>query len=139
MPRLIHPIKVQIKKAEKSVTFYDDDLHEPIGQVKREEKPVSVWAQIKDLDEDDPQPASGGILETSRGYILMRIVDLKRAHLTIERGDQIVQIGEGANARIVNFYITKFQHRGHYPQAKGNTLLKAWFVDRHPSRQQGDL
>ena len=138
-PRLIHPIKVYIKKADRTQTFYDDDLHEPIGQVKRPQKPFAVWAQIKTVDTDDPQPAPGGVLEETRGYILVRTIDLRRNHLTIERGDQIIQIGEEPNARQVDFYITKFQQRGHYPSARGHTLLKCWFADRHPSRQKGDL
>jgi len=139
LPRLLHPINVLIKKADRLQTFYDQDLHEPIGQVRRPQKPVVVWAQIKVLESDDPKASVGGVLENTRGYILLRTADLLNKHFTVERGDQIIQIGEGDYAREVDYYITRLQQRGHYPRAKGHTLIKAWFADRHPSRQQGDL
>lgn len=139
LPRLLNPVKVQIKKSEKSETFYDDDLREPIGQVTRANVPITVWAQIKTVDDDNPQASVGGPLETTRGYILVKSSDLKKLRFTLDRGDQIIKIGEGDFARNTNYYITKFQHRGHYQSAGGNTLIKAWFADRHPSRQSGDL
>jgi hypothetical protein len=139
LPRLLHPVPVFIRKKDVEFTAaYDHNLHEPIGQVRREQKPIRLMAQVRINDTDAAQATQGPITETSTGYLLFLTRDLDDARITIERGDQIVQIGEDDFAREVDYYIIKTQWRGHYPRAKGPTLMKAFFEDRHPSRLTND-
>jgi hypothetical protein len=141
-PRLLHPVPVLIRQIDRKFTSrWDDNLHEPIGQVRRKDrrKETEVRAQVKIGGTDTPQASEGGVVEKSDGYLLFLTSDLKKAHLTINRGDRVVKIGNGSNGREVDLYITQFEWRGHYPGAQGPTLLKAHFEDRAPSRQRGDL
>jgi hypothetical protein len=139
LPHLLHPIRVEIRKKDLEYTaIMDDDLNEPIGQVRRERAPIVLRAQIKIESDKDAVPTEGPIEESERGYVLFLTRELHAAQVTIERGDRIVKIGEGTFARDVNLYITKLQWRGHYPWAGGPTLLKAHFQDRHPSRLADD-
>ena len=140
LPRLLNPVPVFLRQIGRSQTaVLDDDLHEPVGQAHRDQKPVELVAQVKEFDSDNAQAAPGGVLEQSRGYLLFRCADLKAACIELQRGDRIVQIGDGDAAREVDLYFVRFQHRGHYARAGGYTLVKAWFADRHPSKQRGDL
>lgn len=137
-PRLIHPVPIWVKKIDRDFTpISDPNLHEFIGQVRRERK-VKLYAQIGQPSVT-PKASSGGILETEAGYILVLTAALRNADVALERGDQIVQIGEGPAARQTDLYITRLEWLGHYNQASGHTMLKAYFADRQPSRQQGDL
>lgn len=139
LPRLLHPVPVYLRKKDLEYTAeYDDNLHEPIGQVRREQKPIRLRAQVKINDTDEASATQGSVNERSEGYLLFLTRELNAAKLVIERGDRVVQIGDGDNAREVDYYITKFQWRGHYPRAQGPTLLKAFFEDRHPSRLRND-
>lgn len=139
-PRLIHPIPVFIRQIQRSLTAQDDDAHEPVGQARRKQKPIKLMGQIKTFDPTDaPDASSGGVTEHSSGYILFRTHDLKHLRITLQRGDRIVQIGEGKFADEVDYYITQKPRRGHYPEHRGATLQKFFFSDRKPSRQRGDL
>jgi hypothetical protein len=136
--RLLHPVVVFLRKADRENTaLMDDALHEPVGQVRRAQKPIKLRAQIKDGKTEDARPSFGGVVMESDGYLLFLLKDLNRDHIMIEIGDRVVQIGEGANARETDLYVVKLQHLGHYP-GSGPNLLKAFFEDRHPSRQRGD-
>lgn len=139
-PRLLHPIPVWIRKADRKFTAaFDENFGEPVGQVRRKQKPIKLRAQLKIKDTDDPNQLGHGVAERSVGYMLFLTSDLKRAQVTIDRGDRIVQLGEDPNGREVDYYVTKLQWRGHYPEHGGPTLLKAWFMDRQPSRLREDL
>ena len=141
-PRLLHPVPVLIRQIDRKFSArMDDNLNEPIGQVRRKDrrKETEVRAQMKIGGTDIPTASEGGVTESSDGYALFLTSDLTKAHLTIARGDRIVKIGDSSNGREVDLYITKFEWRGHYPRAKGPTLLKAYFEDRAPSHQRGDL
>jgi len=135
LPRLLHPIRVELRKKDLEYTpLMDDNLNEPIGQVRREQATIVLKAQIKIDDADAAVATEGPIEEQDRGYLLFLTRDLHAKQITIERGDRIVKIGEGKNARDVDLYIVRLRWRGHYPKAGGPTLLKAYFEDRHPSR-----
>jgi hypothetical protein len=134
-PRLLHPIPVWIRKADREFTAaFDQNFSEPVGQVRRKQKPIRLRAQLKIKDTDDPQPSGEGISERSVGYMLFLTSDLRKANATIDRGDRVVKLGDGDNGREVDYYVTKLQWRGHYPEHGGPTILKAWFMDRQPSR-----
>jgi hypothetical protein len=138
-PNLLHKTPVYIRQIDRSFTVMDDNLREPIGQVRREKKPIKLIAQVKIGDTDDPDASEGGVTERSAGYLLFRTQDLRAAEVELQRGDRVVQIGDPPNDRETDYYLTKFQWRGHYPEHGGPTLLKAFFADRKPSRQRGDL
>lgn len=139
-PRLLHPVPIFLRQIDRTFTAeYDDNLREPIGQARRKKKPVRLVAQMKIGDTDSPQASAGGIIERSDGYALFRTQDLRDADIVVDRGDVIVQIGDKPNDRETDLYITKMQFMGHYPSAAGPTLVKAFFEDRHPSRQRGEL
>lgn len=139
-PRLLHPVPVYLRQIDRKFTAkYDHVLKEPIGQARRDQAPIKLRAQVHIGTTDDPRPSQGGVTETSDGYLLFLVSDLKAAGVTIDRGDRIVQIGEGDGQRETDLYITRMQWRGHYPQHRGPTMVKCYFEDRHPSRQRGDL
>lgn len=139
MPRvkLIHPITVYLRKADKDQTaVMDDGLHEPVGQVRRKRKPIRLVAQVNDGRTNDPIASSGGVVENSDGYLLFRTKDLRVARTSVERGDRIVQIGESPNDHAVDYYIVKLKYLGHYPDKKGASLVRAYYEDREPSRHR---
>lgn len=136
-PNLLNPVPVYLRKKQVEQTaLYDPNLTEPVGQVARPQAPVRLLAQVSSKGEDDPQPDAGGIVQRSDGYLVFRTADLRAARITIEDGDQIVRIGDGAYGRDVNYYVTRLAHRGHYSDAAGATLLKAYYQDRQPSRSK---
>lgn len=132
-PRLLHPILVSIRQIQRSNTpIMDTDLHEPVGQALRDQKPVQLYAQVKEMEDAGLQVSVGGRLENANGYLLFLTSDLHAQGISLQIGDRVVQVGEELNARFVDWYFVKFQHRGHYPSAKGATIVKAWFADRQP-------
>lgn len=136
-PNLLHPIAVKLRKADKKFTAaWDENAGEAVGEVRRKVQPIDLFAQIGRGDSKDPRSEAGGIEEKSDGYLLFLTRDLQAKHVTIERGDRVIQIGSGKAAREVDFFITKVQWRGHYPEHAGPTLLKAFFADRKPSRSK---
>lgn len=140
LPRLIHPIPVWLRKEDRTFTaVYDNNLKEPVGQARRPQKPIKLVAQIFVGNTDNPMPSEGGVIERSDGYLLFRTSDLRDLKVEVDRGDRVVKIGDGDNAREVDYYITKLKWMGHYSWAGGPTLLRAYFEDRHPSHQRGDL
>ena len=139
LPRLIHPIPIYLRqKALDATPLFDHNMHEPIGQVHRDLKPIRLLAQVMINDTDSASPTQGPITESSNGYVLFLTRDLNARQLEINRGDRILKIGDGDNGRDVDLYIIKLMWRGHYPRAAGPTLLKAFFEDRQPSRLRND-
>lgn len=135
--KLIHPITVYLRKSDKQQTaVMDDVLHEPVGQVRRELKPIKLVAQIADGKTDDAMASSGGSILESDGYLLFRTKDLREASTTVEIGDRVVQIGEVPNDHEVDYYIVRLKYMGHYPSHKGSSLVRAYYEDREPSRHR---
>ncbi len=134
-PRLLNPVKVFLRKLDKEETAaVDDKLKEPIGQYRRKQKPIKLTAQIGKGSADRAVATEGGKSEKSDGYLLFLTRDLKVAKVTIEIGDRVVQIGEGASERQVDYYIIRLAWRGHYKEHRGHTMVKAFFEDRQSSR-----
>jgi hypothetical protein len=137
MPRLIHPIPVYLRKIDRDQTaVQDENLSEPIGQVRHDQKPTRLVAQIKRERSQRPVASEGGVIEESDGYMTFRTHDLRVARVTIERGDRVVQIGDAPNDSVVDYYFQRSMELGHYPFARGNTLIRWYFEDRQPSRQR---
>lgn len=138
-PRLLHKTPVYIRQIDRKFTArYDHNLKEPIGQVARPQAPLRLIAQVHIGPTDRPSATTGGVVKDSKGYMLFRTADLRSADVTLDRGDQVVQIGDKPNDRAVDYYIIHFDWKGHYAQHGGPTLVKAFFSDRKPSRQKGD-
>lgn len=139
-PRLLHRTPVYLRKIDREFTaVMDDNLHEPVGEVRREPKPIRLECQHQPNSKDDPRVASsGGIALESDGYCLFLTSELRAAKVTIEDGDRIVQIGDEPNDFTVNYYIVKVKPMGHYRQHGGATMLRAYYEDREPSRHRGD-
>lgn len=134
-PRLLHKITVHIRKSEPEFTaIMDDNLKEPIGQVQRSQKAFKLKAQHASGGFEKVKALSGSVTEEADGYFLFKISDLKSKRVTVERGDQVVKIGEGKNSYDVDYYIISLKWLGHYPDIGGPTLLRADYSDRQLSR-----
>lgn len=134
-PRLNHPVPVYLRKADKTETaVYDSKLKEPVGQVRRKQKPIKLRAQIGKGTADRSVATEGGTSEKSDGYLLFLTRELKTAKVEIEVGDRVVQIGEDDSKREVDYYVIRLAWRGHYPEHRGHTMVKAFFEDRQSSR-----
>ena len=135
LPRLLHPTKIYIKQKNTSNTLYDDNAREPLGRITRDTTITPngqvMWKSQKVFVQ------SSGIIENTDGYILFRVYDLNKDSITLNQGDLIVKMGTG-RAEITlspQLYICGFDHRGHYPDQGGRTLLKAWFKEKAPGRK----
>lgn len=133
-PRLLHPILCTIEQIDHNETVVIDPiLKQPIGRVGRAST-VQVYGQIADKNSKKVSMQEGGRVEVYDGYVLFRTLDLQAASISLNIGDRITEIGEGANVRVQNLYIVSLAYEGHYPSATGATLVKAFYQDRHPSR-----
>jgi len=112
-------------------TRMDDNLREPVGAVERNPIILNLRGQIKWGSQDRPNPTTTGTEELSDGYILFKGSDLRKLHVTLNRGDRVVQIGVTPNIQLVDLYFTKFEPIAH--KSNGNHLTKAFFEDRQPS------
>jgi hypothetical protein len=130
-PNLIHPVPVVIQRKDAAATVVDDDFREPVQQAARKSN-VTIPGQVKWYSDQDLQMISkGGPDEVSDGYVLFRYRDLEAANSPIARGDRFIKIG-----RIdVDVYVTKVEPQAHWPDQGGATLVKAYFTDRQPGRQ----
>jgi len=133
IPRLIHPITIEIEPSQKTATAYDDDAAEPVRQVKRDTT-ITTKAQIQWYREDQAVARDGGRAETDDGYVLFLTRTLNALGYAPALGDRVKRIGTGAYARDVDLYFTYLEPCGHYPGQDGNTLLLCGFRDRQPTR-----
>lgn len=136
-PTLLHPIPVKLRKADKKFTAaWDENFREPVGQVRRKQRPIELLAQIKNTKVDVATTTEGGVTLQSDGYLLFLWSDLIAAGVQIEQGDRIVEIGADDGLREVDYYIIQTTPRGHYPEHGGPTLLKAYFQDRESAQHR---
>lgn len=131
-PRLLHPVLVQIEQADRSSTIYDDDAREPVGQVAVSTV-VTINGQVKyGSSKQLGYQSSAGVQENEKGYVLFRQRDLDADSIVLKPSDRITMIG----TVIHDVYITRLMPTGHYGAFGGNTLVKAFFEDRQPSKQR---
>jgi len=131
-PKLLHPVPVQIEQADRGSTIYDDDAREPIGQVAVSAV-VTISGQVKYGSSKQLGYQSGaGVQENEKGYVLFRQRDLDAASIALEPSDRITKIGTVDH----DVYISRIMPTGHYAEFGGNTLVKAFFEDRQPSKQR---
>ncbi len=147
IPRLIHPVPIEIQRIDHSVTILDPYAREPVRQLWKEGQGpglgsntlLSGQMNFNKGNIDKPVLSPGGVEEHSKGYILLRMIDLiisgiatEAADGTIEiaisRGDLIVRIGR----RVTKYYVLFFRDVGGYTDQIGGTLLEVNFADRKP-------
>jgi len=130
-PNLLHPVPVQVQSLDKANTMYDEHTREPIQQashsVTKTVQGQPRWGVAAGLE-----MSNNGPQENAAGYVLFRHVDLDAAELTLKENDRFIKIGN----QEVDVYIVSLRYEGHYSDAGGSTLVKAFFRDRQPSRQR---
>jgi hypothetical protein len=130
LPNLIHPVPVVIRQIDKANTAYDEEYREPIQRVARRNN-TTLPGQVKWANDKRVQYTRGGNRYDADGYVLFRYVDLASVGITLNINDRFMEIGGLA----VDVYIKHFQPQGHYPDAGGPTLVKAFFGDKDPAKQ----
>lgn len=130
LPNLLHPVPVVIRQIDKANTHYDSDFREPVQRVARRNN-VTLPGQIAWANDKRVQYTRGGNRYDADGYVLFRYVDLNAAGITLAVDDRFITLGGLA----VNVYIKHFQPMGHYTDAGGPTLVKAFFGDKDPAKQ----
>ena len=134
LPRLLHPVPVEVEQLDRVETIVDEDYREPVQQAVRGPR-KTVPGQIKWTFDDQLRATLVGAEQEAQGYILFRRRELRAASLEIKQGDRFVKIGTGANAVLVDLYVVGLRYEGHYPDQGGPALVKAFFKDRMPSKQ----
>ncbi len=135
LPNLIHPIPVEIRQLLRSETIVDPDYMEPIQQAELAE-PVIAPGQVKWSMDERLRATLIGAESEAEGYVLFRRIDLRaRGVAELKQNDRITAMGIGPNRRAVDLYIVGLRFEGHYPDQGGAALLKAFFKDRDPSKQ----
>lgn len=139
-PNLVHPIQVTVERFNRDGMIMDGDAREPIhGARAAAADVVTLPAQVKWDEKDDPEPQEGGVRSNSSGYILCRFVDLDLylgAGQRFKRGDRITTMGVTTG---LDLYITGNKPMGHYPDQRGAGLIRYNFADRKPKQQRGNL
>lgn len=130
MPRLIHPVPISIQQFNLSATIQDEDYREPVQQAARGTT-VEAVGQVAWSGDKELEFTRGGVQEKANGYVLFRYRDLNAKSITLKDNDRFISIG-GIETDV---YIAKLLPIGHYTDQGGPTMVKAFFIDRQPSRQ----
>lgn len=130
LPRLLHSVVIEIQQIDRTGTFQDDDAREPVQIVKRNIT-KQLPGQVKWGSQYNLEPTKVGPTENSDGYVLFRKVDLDSQSITLKSQDRIIKMGHVET----DVYIVNFEWIGHYTDQVGPTMLKAYFIDRQPSKQ----
>jgi hypothetical protein len=131
-PNLIHGVPIEITVSAPSTTVFDEDAHEPVQQADKG-TPVIVrgvpnWMVVGGGEGYTPQ--KGGFTADTLGYILFRYIDLDAAGVTLKHNDRFTKIG----TRPYDLFINRLAPMGHYTDMNGPSLVRAYFVDREPSK-----
>ena len=130
LPRLIHPIDVVVQRRDLGKTFVDDDFREPIQQAARKTN-VIIKGQIKFFTQEELNLERGGTQIDSTGFVLFRYFDLNALGVTVGIGDRFIKLGKID----VDYYVDRVESKGHWPDQGGATLVRCYFQDRTPSKQ----
>lgn len=135
LPRLIHPVAVEVEKIQRAVTLVDPDYAEPIQQAERGPR-ITVPGQIKWGMDERLRATLTGAEQESEGYVLFRRIDLRAVGLIeIAQNDRFTSLGTGPNKVDVDLYVVGLRYQGHYQDQGGAPLVAAFFKDRFPSKQ----
>lgn len=133
-PRLIHPVPVVLERINRDTTKERADAREPIQQAARHPA-VTIqgqpnWTAVVGGGRS-LQVTRLGPQEDALGYVLFRYADLNAQSITLQMNDRIKKIG----FREGDWYINRLQDVGHYSDAGGPTLVRAYFKDRDPTKK----
>jgi len=134
-PNLIHPLPTDVQSLNRAATLQDDGYAEPVQTVMYDET-FTAPGQWKWMSDKELRMQDIGSIEYSTGYVLFRMGDLRTLGKTIGVGDRIIGYGSGAARIQLDVYVTKLRYEGHYGDQFGPSLVKAFFNDRLPERQQ---
>lgn len=138
IPNLQHPVPVTIAQIVRGAAEQDAGYRELVQAVKSapERAPdVSCPGQVKWNAKDAVEVTIGGVVERADGYVVFRTVDLRAVGISqLQVNDIIRSMGYGPNQQTAQVYIIKLEPFGHYADAGGAALIKAWFKDRAPAR-----
>lgn len=133
-PNLLNPILVEIKQINREKTVWDDKKKQPVGVVVWD-KPFKVQAQLY-LGKDQywssatsvPDPrTSGGLIEVTEGYIVVRKSDLFMLGKTIRTMDVITAYGKIGSEIKCDFVLVGKKDAAHYADI-GQCTLEKWFL-----------
>lgn len=133
IPNLIHPIAVVVEKINRTAQAVDPDTRAPlIGASGGASDRVTFKAQVYFYKRNVPTMKEAGMAIDTKGTITARIADLRRAGITLARGDKVVQLGGGVNAISCVYWLTSDKPMASYDDVNGFTLIKWEFSDRCP-------
>jgi hypothetical protein len=130
VPNLLNAVDVYVEQLSTSTTIYDDDFREPVQQVDHAQV-KHLRGQVQWLDADDLKVTPVGNEENATGYVVFRYVDLETQSVALKINDRITKLGN----QTTDLYIIKLTPCGHWADQGGATMVKAYFADRQPSRQ----
>ena len=133
--RLLHPTAVEVEKLQRTVAPMDPDYREPTQQAVRGPR-ITCPGQVQWGMDERLRATLTGAEQESEGYILFRRRDLRAVGLIeIEQGDRFTSLGSGPNKVDVDLYVVGLRYQVHYPDSRGAQMVKAFFKDRFPSKQ----
>lgn len=140
LPNLQHPVSVVISQIQRGVAEQDPDYRELVQSIKgapERAADIVCVGQVKWTESTSLVVTRLGEQTEADGYVLFRYVDLRAVGITnLHLNDIIKSMGSGANKQSNYLFIVKLEPCVHIPTFGGATMVKAWFKDRDPSRQQ---
>jgi hypothetical protein len=141
LPQLLHPVGILIEPMVRGATLVDPDYREPIQQAAHGPQ-FACPGQVAWTSDERLDASNMGANSESSGYILFRLVDVRAAGIRagigpyrLQQNDRFLKIGIGPNTVETDLYIIDLRYSGHYADQGGATLVKAFFKDRFPSKQ----
>lgn len=132
IPKLVHPIDVQIKQLDTATTVYDDIYREENDAGLVYKTPITLKGQIAWKKREDLEMTKGGESPESVGHITFELKALKKANVKLCKGDVIIGLDEyDLNCYDIGereYYIARLDPAGHYPGRP--YLLLAYFNSR---------
>jgi hypothetical protein len=133
--RLLHPISIEVEKIQRAVAPMDPDYSEPIQQAVRGPR-IICPGQVQWGMDERLRATLNGAEQESEGYVLFLRKDLRAVGLIeIAQNDRFTSFGSGHNKVDVDLYVVGLRYQVHYPDSRGAQMVKAFFKDRFPSKQ----
>ena len=134
--RLIgHKERLTIQPIDRPGTPTDTEAEEPYANIGRGAS-LQLVAQIEEGDRNVRGPGQGGSRISVQQVATFLTREVKAAGWSPADGDRIVAVEDcnGANARVVNWYVTGARYTG--KTRYGNELVIVGLTDRNPTRRQ---
>jgi len=129
---LIQAIKVKIEQIDKTATPFSGGVagrREHMGNIQRKIE-ITLKAQVVFRDVSiDLNFSQLGASEKTKGYLVLRMKDLKPKGVTLARGDKIIKIGQ---LDVEYFLIHTTGDPAAHFIGKDFTLVRMFFADRDP-------